>query len=262
MARTAEQYRKLFLSLMPKGKLWSSRIASVLQKLLLGSSDELVRVDTRANDLFDEQDVRTTVELLEEHETDYGLPEVGESISTITSERQAELAAAVLRVGQQFPQYYIDIAAALGYTITIEQFQPFWVGFSTVNTPVGDQYNLFWWIVWIDLDSVTRSAEVNLTKLISRIEATKPGHTHVGYRFKGAEYSRAYSSAYNSIPSYDNSWLNGEYNREYDNSYANAYDYDGVNFTGAYDQSFSIAYDRHSGGAYGRGYSVAYSRPH
>lgn len=261
MARTAEQYRQLLSSLMPKGDVWSIRIASYIQKLLFGSADEFVRVEGRAEDLFDEQDVRSAVELLDEHEDDYGLPLPGEEISSITSERQAELEAALLKVGQQFPQYYIDIAAALGYTVTVEQYTPFWVGVGACGDPIGDQVNIFWWKICIDVDSVTRSAEVNITKLMSRIRAAGPGHAHVVFDFVNAEYGRGFSSAFDSIPSYDNSWLNGEFSRDFSNAFANAYDYDGVNYTGAFSKSFCIAYDRDSGGNFGGAFDVSFNRP-
>ena len=262
MARTGEQYRKLLSSLLPKGVFWNKFLNSFMQKTVYGMADELSRIEGRAEDLYDEKDVRTAVELLPEHEEDFGLPDEGDSISTITSKRQDELHAAFLNVGQQFKQFYIDIAAALGYTITIEEFTPFWSGLGGAGDPCGIQNNLFYWRVLIDLDSVTYSSEVNITKLINKISKSMPGHTHLLFEFSGAEFSRAFSRAYDSIPHYDNSWFELEFSRDFSNAFTNAYDYDGVNFTGAFAQAFSIAFDRHSGGNFGRGFGNSFFKPH
>ncbi len=239
----------------------------MLAKVLFGMSDEYSRIEGRAEDLFDEKDTRTTVELLAEHELDFGLPEIGESISSIESERQAELNAALLRVGQQFEQYFIDIAAALGYTISIEEFVPFWTSVSTVNSPVGPLRNLFFFRILIDLDSVTYPNEVNITKLISRMTAIKPGHTHILFEFEGASFSRGFSRAFNSIPHYDNSWhggdfegLGGPFSPDFSDAFCNNVGYDGTNFTGSFAKAFSIDFDRDSGGPFTDAFSLAFKR--
>jgi uncharacterized protein YmfQ (DUF2313 family) len=260
MARSALQYRQLLLSLLPPGKVWQGKIDRVLVKTIYAIADEFVRVEERVEALFEEKDVRTTTELLEDHENDYSLPDEGDEIGKTTEKRREELHASLLKLGQQYKQYYIDIAAALGYTIRIEEFTPFWAGLGQAGDACGDQFNLFKWIVWIDESSVTRSIEVNIKKLKFKIEDTAPAHTCVFFRFDGIEYDRAFSSAFDSIPSFDRSWLNGEYSRDFDNSFANAYDYDGENWIGAFSQAFGLSFDRHSGGNYNTEFSVDFSK--
>lgn len=71
--RTAEAYAGMLGQLLPPGKLW--RLAgSFLASVLLGSADELARVDQRVGDLLDEADPSTTVELLPEYERELELP--------------------------------------------------------------------------------------------------------------------------------------------------------------------------------------------
>lgn len=260
MARTDEQYRKLLRSLMPKGSAWNTEGSSILQKILHALGGELARIEGRAENLHEERDLNTTTELLAEHEEDFGLPLEGDSLQETTQGRRDELKTALLKIGQQYKEYFIDIAEALGYTIEIEYFIPLWSGIGLAGDPCGDQINLFVWRVLIDLDDVTESAEVNITKLIQRIEETKPAHTTVLYEFEGAEFSRAFSSAFDRIPYYDNSWLNGEFGREFDSSFANAYDYDGVALTGAFGKDFDISYDRNSGGDYSEEFSDAFTK--
>lgn len=260
MARTAEEYRNLLLSLLPKGKAWTRSLSSLIYKICYGLGEEFARLDTRADDLVRESYPNTTVELLPEHEKDYDIPgECGE-LGETTEERQEAVHAALLRVGQQYPDYYIEIAEALGYTVTIEQFRPFWSGFGQSGDPCGDQWNLFYWKVNIDLSSVEECREVNLTNLICKIYPVRPAHTIVLFDFIGAEFSRAFSNAFDRIPHYDNSWCLGEFSRDFDNSFANAYDYDGVNYTGAFSQAFSIAFDRHSGGAFSNDFDISFLR--
>lgn len=262
MARTAAQYRELLKSLLPQGKLWTRSSNSVLHKILWGFGEELARIEARVDDLYDEKDVRTATELLEEHEDDYGLPDEGDTIASTDALRREELESSLLKLGQQFQQYYIDIAAVLGYTIEIEEFSPFWAGIQTSIDRCGDQNNIFSWIIWIDLDSVEYSSEVNIKKLKNKIFATAPAHTNVLFEFKGAEFSRAFGRGFDSIPHFDNSWYNLEFGPSFSNAFANNVDYDGENYTGQYGQAFSIDFDRYSGGAFSDGFGLGFSRQH
>jgi len=206
--------------------------------------------------------VSLTVELLPEHEKDFGLPDDGDEISSIISERQEELESSLLKLGQQFQQYYIDIASALGYTITIEEFSPFWAGIQTAIDRIGDQNNIFWWLVWIDLDNVTYSSQVNITKLMNKIRDTGPGHTHLIFEFRGAEYNRGFDRAFDSIPHFDNSWYQFDFSPDFSNAFGNNKDYDGVNYTGPFGHAFSIDFDRHSGGNYADAFGLGFYRQH
>lgn len=262
MGRNSSQYQKLLFSLMPKGRLWNTRETSILGKILYALGEELARVETRGEVLLTEQDVRNASELLTEHETDYGLPDIGDTIAESDADRQNELHSMLLKVGQQYKQYFIDIASALGYTITIEEFTPAWAGNAAAGDACGDQKNIFKWMVWIDIDSVTYSKEVNILKLINKIKASKPAHTHVLFEFKGAEFSRAFDSAFDRIPHYDNSWFNGEFDAAFSKAFTNNVNYDGINYTGAFGHAYSIDYYRRSGGAFTDAFGLGYDRPH
>jgi len=262
MARTAAQHREVLKSLLPPGKIWTRSPNSILHKIMYSLAEEFARVEARVDDLYNEKDVTTTTELLEEHELDYGLPDVGDSIASTNELRREELESSLLKLGQQFQQYYIDIATALGYTITIEEFSPFWAGLQTAIDRCGDQNNIFWWMVWIDLDSVTYPSEVNITKLMNKIRSTSPGHTHPIFGFEGAGFSRGFSRGFNSIPHYDNSWDLGGFNPGFSNGFANNVDYDGNNFIGGFSQGFNIGFNRYSGGGFTDGFSLGFSRQH
>jgi len=260
--RTSTQYRDLLKSLLPKGKIWNLNNDSFLVMLLNGIGEEFSRIDERGYDLFDEKDTRTTEELLTEHEEDFNLPDEGDSISNFTEVRRDELQAMLLKVGNQNKEYFEEIADALGYDIQVDQFQPFWAGFSTAGSECGDQENLFFWKIQIKIESVTESFEVNLMKLINKISKNKPGHTIVLFDFYGIEYGRGFDRAFSRCPHYDNSFIEQDFSRDFSVEFANAYDYDGINYVGSFNYDFSISFDRHSGGSFFRDdFGSGFTRP-
>jgi uncharacterized protein YmfQ (DUF2313 family) len=277
MGRSGLHYRKLLQSFFPTGYFWSRAENSEITKILRAIAQEFSRIEERAENLIDEQDVRITDELITEHEKDYNLSSAEDGISKTTTKRRNDLHAALLTVGQQNPDYYIELGETLGYEVTVETYKPFWCGVGVCGDQVGDQNNIFFWTIRIDVDSVDEPSEVNLTKLINKINSTKPTHTIALYNYYDAEFGRGFGRAFDRFPSYDNSWglveeKELDFGREYSNAFANAYDYDGVNYTGAFGKEFGIDHDRYSGGAFsdafgprtyvgafGAGFSTEYS---
>ncbi len=128
MGMTAAYYLSQLQKLLPRGPAWPTEDEAALTKLLHAFADELARVDARAEDLVEEADPRTTAELLSDWERAFGLPDPCASTPDTTSERLAALVAKVTNVSGQSPRFYIDLAASLGYTITITEFKPFVAG--------------------------------------------------------------------------------------------------------------------------------------
>lgn len=106
-ARPATAYAQMLLQLLPDGRLWR-RVGSLLERLLLGSADELARLDARAADLLRESDPRTAVELLPEYERELGLDGSGP-----LAERQANVVARLIRRQRFRPADFRDALAAL-----------------------------------------------------------------------------------------------------------------------------------------------------
>ncbi len=259
MGRTVEEYQKLFINLLPPGKIWNTLITSVLGKLLKGMGDEFVRIEGRSEDLINiERDVQTTDELLEDHENDWGLPEENEELEPTIALRRNKLYAKFITVGRSNAQYFIDIAKEYGYTVTIEEFTPFWVGTGTVNQPIGAQTNIFYWRVMIEiLDGVS----MNIDVLKNAIFRLKQSQTQVLFGFSGIAYDRGFDTGFDSLPFWDDSGPNKNgYNVGYSSGYESTYNYDGVFLTGAYHPGFSLGYERHSGGGFTRAYTNGYSR--
>lgn len=116
----ATSYAKQLKQLLPPGLVWFLESTAKLTKTLLGISDELVRVDDRGADLQEEADPRTATETLDDWERLLGLPD--EDITTIPATdaaRRLAITQKYISLGGQTPAYYIGLAAACGYTVTI-----------------------------------------------------------------------------------------------------------------------------------------------
>jgi len=251
MSRSAFEYRKQLQSLLPKGKLWNRKEDSILTKLLYGLSEELVRIEGRTENLILEKLLDSTSELLEEHEIDFGLPEDGEApLQPTIQGRRNECKFKLLAVGQQNKEYYIEACSAFGYDIVITEFTPAWAGIMVAGDPCGDQKNLYFWKIGIDVDSVEESIEVNLDKLISKINKIKPLHTHVLFDWYDAPFDRSFNSAFRRFYHYDNYWVNNEFNCDFNNAFENNTDYYGTNYTGSFNYGLSLDFDRKSGGGF------------
>jgi uncharacterized protein YmfQ (DUF2313 family) len=95
---------------------------------------EFARLDARGSALPLEANPFTTNELLSDWERVAGLPDkcAGVLEETVQGRRNG-LLAKLASTGGQSPAYFISIAAALGYEITITEFRPFRVGLSAVG---------------------------------------------------------------------------------------------------------------------------------
>lgn len=78
----------------------------------------------RAGDILRESDPRSVIESLSDWERVYGLPDPCMGPAQSFAPRRAALVAKVDGVGGLTKQYFIDLAAQLGYAITIDEFAP------------------------------------------------------------------------------------------------------------------------------------------
>jgi len=138
MALDTNGYKAILQGLLPTGLIWPRDSEAILSRVLEGAAVELARVDGRAEDLVDEADPRATLEMLTDWERVCGLP--GEcadvSLQTLWARRAALVARLTYRGGQS-RQYFIDLAAAHGYQVTITEFKPFKAG----QSKAGDRVN-------------------------------------------------------------------------------------------------------------------------
>jgi uncharacterized protein YmfQ (DUF2313 family) len=136
-----------FQRLLPRGRIWHRGWGTVQAEDILTLLPQTVRLNQRAIDVLRETFPCTTLELLPEWEATLGLPDpcIGQ-LDTIQQRQQAVCLKFTARGGQS-ADYYIRLAASIGYTITITTFlaSPFVVDHSRVDDPLDDEQ---WAYVW------------------------------------------------------------------------------------------------------------------
>ena len=114
MGLTADAYLGQVQALLPPGLAWTREQDAVLTLLLQGLAEELARVDGRADDLVDEADPRTALELLQEWEAVCGYPDECLESGATPQERRAAVVARLTARGGQSRAYFIALAAVPG----------------------------------------------------------------------------------------------------------------------------------------------------
>lgn len=129
---SAAEYKEQLKALLPPGQAFPRDTGTNIDSLLDGMSLELARVDGRGTRLAAEANPSAANELLADWERVAGLPDkcAGTIEATIQGRRNA-LVAKLASTGGQSPSYFISVAKALGYEVTIEEFRPFRAGMSS-----------------------------------------------------------------------------------------------------------------------------------
>jgi uncharacterized protein YmfQ (DUF2313 family) len=128
VTRTGEDYAEAMQALLPLGQAWPREVDSVLMRVVTGLTRIWGDFEIRASKLLEmESDPRTTIELLPDWERNWGLPDPCYSAPQSIAERQLALVMRMTMEGGQSREFFIDIAAQIGYTITISEFRPFFV---------------------------------------------------------------------------------------------------------------------------------------
>ncbi len=195
MRATIEHYHRHLQALMPRGRAWPTEQGALLIRLLGGFAGGLSRHHNRAVDLIDEADPRTTVELLTDWERICGLPDGCLSLQdTTVDRRRSAVVAKITARGGQSRQFFISLAAGLGYAVTIDEFKPF-----TCESRCEDPcYDEKWASAWrINAPKVTVQ-EFNCESpceeplrnwgnkiLECAIKPLNPAHTHVIFGYGG-----------------------------------------------------------------------------
>ena len=149
MAYTAGQYRDQLKALLPPGRAFPRERGTTLDATLDALAIELARIDARFDQLPVEAIPTTTTELLPDWERVAGLPDnCSGTIADTIQGRRADLVSKLTARGGQSRAYYIEVAAALGYTITILEFRPFRAGAGVAGGAItNDEWQFTWRII-------------------------------------------------------------------------------------------------------------------
>lgn len=190
----ANDYTEQLKKLSPPGQAWPTEDDSLWVKLLSAIAQELARVDARATQLVDEALPDTTYDMLTDWERVAGLPDPCSGLGASIAIRRKDLLAQITARGGQSPQYFIDVAAELGYTISVTEFNQFRVGRNAVGDALRGEDWEYTWQVNSALDTVTyffagqngagdALAEWGNERLECVITARKPAHTIVLFSY-------------------------------------------------------------------------------
>ncbi len=160
--RDGDDYAVALSNLLPQGLAWSREPDSVLQKVVGGLAQIFGFVDHRAATLLEvESDPRTTLEMLDSWERAWGLPDTCLAEPLTVADRQKVLVHKITYKGGQSRQFFIDLAASIGYEIEIREYSPWMFGvseFGETDDGTGTYYPRweigapemrFYWTIWI-----------------------------------------------------------------------------------------------------------------
>jgi uncharacterized protein YmfQ (DUF2313 family) len=116
-------------------------------RVIGGLAAEFARVHSRDCDLLAESYPGTALETLTDWERICGLPDPCTGTLGTIQERRAAILVKLASRGGQSRQYFIDIAAALGFQISITEYRPFRVGYGRTSLPLFDSEWQFYWRV-------------------------------------------------------------------------------------------------------------------
>jgi len=202
-AQSPEAYGRMLHQLLPSASIWPRGSGSALVKLLASLGGELSRIHTRADVLQDEMDPSTALELLSEFERALGLPDDCMPATATVPERRTAVISKLTQRGGQSRQYFVDLAASLGFIVTISEFVDEVARVGRLRC--GDRlYGTAWAYVWrvnVDLSSPALAGYVstvtwarvgtmrcgdrlrswNGTLLECVFQRAKPAHTRVQF---------------------------------------------------------------------------------
>jgi uncharacterized protein YmfQ (DUF2313 family) len=190
-----QEFLNQFLDLAPPGRAFSGDNDTMQATVFTPPANALANLHAGAMRLLEQEaDPFYTIELLPEFETDYGLPDPCTPAGATIEQRRAALLAKIASVGGQSRAYFIGIAAALGYTITITEPRPFRFGSSRFGDGLRGPG---WQFVWrVHAPQITiryfrfggsafgeRFAVASATDLQCRLNALKPARTLIQFIF-------------------------------------------------------------------------------
>lgn len=190
---TAGDFAAALQALLPRGAVWQRDPDTAQAATIQGLAKIYARQTQRANQLLGEAFPLTTYELLPEWEETLGLPDlcafdpVTGAAPTVVS-RLAQVAARVKAQGGQSVAYFLALALALGYTVTITQFVPARAGIQKVGQPLCGEAWAHAWQINSSVVTVIHAAAGALTAgeplaswtgtvLTCEMNALKPAHT-------------------------------------------------------------------------------------
>lgn len=143
---STDDYLKALQALIPSGRAWTRDKNAVQTAVLRALARSFQRSDNDAQALLSGAFPKTATIMLTDWENTLGLPDdcsIGE-VDAI-AKRQAAIVSKLISTGGQSKAYFIGIAKALGYNITIKEYRQARAGLSVCGDRLnGDEWPFVW----------------------------------------------------------------------------------------------------------------------
>jgi uncharacterized protein YmfQ (DUF2313 family) len=137
-------YQQAMLRLLPRGRVWRRDPASTLSAVMLALAPTYTRSTAAAAQVLIDASPATTENLLVEWENSLGLPDPCTAANPSVQQRQAAVRAKWGARGALTTAYFVNMAAALGFTVTITEFAPFAVDMSCDEALYEPEWAFIW----------------------------------------------------------------------------------------------------------------------
>jgi len=145
---SVDDYASALTALLPTGDVWKLEPDSIQSLVIQSLADAYQQSDDDAFQLLKGAFPSTATTLLYEWEQTLGLPDncaIGETDSIAL--RQRAVTAKLFATGGQSVDYFINVAAALGYTVTVTEYRRARAGRSACGAALnGDDWPSTWLI--------------------------------------------------------------------------------------------------------------------
>ena len=135
-----EKYKRALTDLLPDGLLWE-RIKTDGTGLFRALAAEFSRVDSRGADLLLEFGPGTATELIDDWETLLGIPDECSEAQDDLAKRRAQARAKLASLGGMNSEFFVELAAQLGFDAVVRDYELFRVGKSRVGGRLSNAYD-------------------------------------------------------------------------------------------------------------------------
>lgn len=186
-------FQQAMLRLMPRGRIWRRDPSSNLSMLAGALAPTYTRSTAAAAQVLIDASPATTYNLLDEWESSLGLPDPCTAANPSIAQRQAAVLAKWGARGALTTNYFITLAAALGFAITIAEFSPFAVDMPCDEELLDPEWAFIWQVnapevvtlyFTVDESAVDDPLETyDAGELVCRITQDAPAGTLVLFQF-------------------------------------------------------------------------------
>ncbi|CNL42032.1 YmfQ family protein [Yersinia aleksiciae] len=145
---SVSEYTEALQALMPMGLVWPRQPDGIQTEVLRALANAYQRSDEEAQDLLTAAFPATATAMLPEWEATIGLPDlcaIGEVDSMI--QRQRAVVSKLFGIGGQSAAYFIRVAMALGYAITVTQYRQACAGMAVCRDALNGEDWPFSWLI-------------------------------------------------------------------------------------------------------------------